>query len=362
METPYKKLTGKALLIEWQLFCNNPKASGKKLHIKTGYISESGKITYEDTKEFNRALALAKKEAETLNSKNNYDLNSFQKNKKSNFNKETFKPVSNIKYPKKRTINIRPRLRDKELIDYLDKNNFNDETPKKKIKKLMLESGYSVPFQKITEKDIYIFYSAFLEAEKKYRNKNVDNNPKNTSKIIKSNNENSIFEIDKTTPPKANGLTHVYLMRDGKNGTIKIGMSNNVKKRITSIINEYYVWPVELIFCMPFPSRGDAESMESFLHRKYSRYRSFSYSTQSGNTSTEWFNLSKNNVEEIKNILIKTAESRKNKTTKRNFESGDLIAYAFLIIPGICIAITLLPFTIMGLIFWLVMRFYKKNG
>ena len=57
-------MTGKELLIEWESFCNNPKASGKKLHVKTGYISESGKITYEDTKEFNRALAIAKNEQE----------------------------------------------------------------------------------------------------------------------------------------------------------------------------------------------------------------------------------------------------------------------------------------------------------
>ena len=126
---------------------------------------------------------------------------------------------------------------------------------------------------------------------------------------------------------------------------------------MTSIINEYYVWPVELIFCLPFPSRNDAESMESYLHKKYSRYRLFSYSTQKGNTSKEWFDLNKNHVEEIKNILNKNYEARNNPSKKRNFDSVDLLAYGFLI----CVAIALLPFTIMFLIFWLIMRIYIKK-
>tara|TARA_Y100001933_G_scaffold84927_1_gene86180 strand:+ start:796 stop:945 length:150 start_codon:yes stop_codon:yes gene_type:complete len=49
-------------------------------------------------------------------------------------------------------------------------------------------------------------------------------------------------------------------MRDGKAGIIKIGMINNVKNRMTRI-NEYFVWPVELIFCLPFTSRDAAESI-----------------------------------------------------------------------------------------------------
>tara|TARA_Y100001978_G_scaffold130364_1_gene116539 strand:- start:6095 stop:6244 length:150 start_codon:yes stop_codon:yes gene_type:complete len=49
-------------------------------------------------------------------------------------------------------------------------------------------------------------------------------------------------------------------MRDGKAGIIKIGMINNVKNRMTRI-NEYFVWPVELIFCLPFTLRDAAESI-----------------------------------------------------------------------------------------------------
>ena len=259
---------------------------------------------------------------------------------------------------KKREVNIRRRLRDKELLEYLNNHNFQDANTTKKLKKLMIETGYSIPFKEITAKDIYVFYRTFLDAEKKYSSKNLNNiQAKTVTKLIKSNNENSVFEIYTVKAPKADEQTYIYLIRDGKTGNIKIGISNNVKKRMTSIINEYYVWPVELIFCLPFPSRNDAESMESYLHKKYSRYRLFSYSTQKGNTSKEWFDLNKNHVEEIKNILNKNYEARNNPSKKRNFDSVDLLAYGFLI----CVAIALLPFTIMFLIFWLIMRIYIKK-
>ena len=259
---------------------------------------------------------------------------------------------------KKREVNIRRRLRDKELLEYLNNHNFQDANTTKKLKKLMIETGYSIPFKEITAKDIYVFYSTFLDAEKKYSSKNLNNmQAKTVTKLIKSNNENSVFGIDTVKAPKADEQTYIYLIRDGKTGNIKIGISNNVKKRMTSIINEYYVWPVELIYCLPFPSRNDAESMESYLHKKYSRYRLFSYSTQKGNISNEWFDLNKNHVEEIKNILNKNYEARNNPSKKRNFDSLDLLAYGFLI----CVAIALLPFTIMFLIFWLIMRIYIKK-
>ena len=259
---------------------------------------------------------------------------------------------------KKREVNIRRRLRDKELLEYLNNHNFQNANTTKKLKKLMIETGYSIPFKEITAKDIYVFYRTFLDAEKKYSSKNLNNmQAKTVTKLIKSNNENSVFGIDTVKAPKADEQTYIYLIRDGKTGNIKIGISNNVKKRMTSIINEYYVWPVELIYCLPFPSRNDAESMESYLHKKYSRYRLFSYSTQKGSTSKEWFDLNKNHVEEIKNILNKNYEARNNPSKKRNFDSVDLLAYGFLI----CVAIALLPFTIMFLIFWLIMRIYIKK-
>lgn len=363
MKNPNKKMTGKELLIEWESFCNNPKASGKKLHVKTGYISESGKITYEDTKEFNRALAIAKNEQEIQ--KRNI-INKLEKNKSRNNNinfpiERKSSSVINNGYSQKRNINIRPRLRGKELLEYLDKNKFTDEISKKKLKKFMLETGYSIPFKKLTEKEIYYFYSAFLDAEDKFRN---DEDNKRISKIgskyIKTKIDNSVFNISKIDPPKANGKTFVYLIRDGKNGAIKIGMSNNVRKRMTSIINEYFVWPVELVFYFPFLNRGDAERMESALHRKYASCRSYAYATQSGQTSKEWFDLSQNQVNEITEILKNSNSEAKSKSTKTNFDSSNLVAIAFLIIPGILAAIALFPLTIFAFVFWVFSKFYWK--
>ena len=54
-----KKLKGSALLREWKKFCADPKASGKRLHLKTGYISKEGRITNQDTQEFNKELSRA---------------------------------------------------------------------------------------------------------------------------------------------------------------------------------------------------------------------------------------------------------------------------------------------------------------
>ena len=96
-----KKLKGSALLREWKKFCADPKASGKRLHLKTGYISKEGRITNQDTQEFNKELSRAMaedaqvrkmKEAlaiETLNKTQNNKSNKYNEpwknNKKSRY-------------------------------------------------------------------------------------------------------------------------------------------------------------------------------------------------------------------------------------------------------------------------------------
>ena len=67
---------------------------------------------------------------------------------------------------KKREVNIRRRLRDKELLEYLNNHNFQDADTTKKLKKLMIETGYSIPFKEITAKDIYVFYRTFWMQKK----------------------------------------------------------------------------------------------------------------------------------------------------------------------------------------------------
>ena len=100
---------------------------------------------------------------------------------------------------KKREVNIRRRLKDKELLEYLNNHNFQDADTTKKLKKLMIETGYSIPFKEITAKDVYVFYSTFLDAEKKYSSKNLNNmQAKTVTKLIKSNNENSGFIMNRS--------------------------------------------------------------------------------------------------------------------------------------------------------------------
>ncbi len=155
-----RKLTGKELLKEWELFRKNPIDNAKKLYIKTGYISKNGEITFEDTKEFNRALALAKKELEIRKTIENNDLNKL-KSIKSNSLQKSNKLSENVSKKGKRIVNTIPRLRDKELLAYLEKHNFENATSSIEMKKQMIENGYSIPFKEVTKKDIYVFFKPF---------------------------------------------------------------------------------------------------------------------------------------------------------------------------------------------------------
>lgn len=66
--------------------------------------------------------------------------------------------------------------------------------------------------------------------------------------------------------------THIYFVRSGKTGPIKIGISHNVCKRIammqTGNPNKLY-----LVTSIPIESRKQAEALEKWLHRKFKKQR-----------------------------------------------------------------------------------------
>ena len=81
----------------------------------------------------------------------------------------------------------------------------------------------------------------------------------------------------------------LYLIRDGRTGATKIGISNDPERRLGQISNSYYVSGAQIIKTTWFTSRNEAQRWETNFHRKYAAKRS---EVQGGR---EWFDLS--NVE-----------------------------------------------------------------
>lgn len=83
----------------------------------------------------------------------------------------------------------------------------------------------------------------------------------------------------------------VYVMEDTANGYHKIGISNNPKYREHTLQSEKP--SIELLFAKKFPTRKMAEALESSLHKVY----------ESKRLRGEWFDLSKADIDEIKQTL-----------------------------------------------------------
>jgi len=85
---------------------------------------------------------------------------------------------------------------------------------------------------------------------------------------------------------------HVYLMIDTTNNFHKIGISGNPKYREKTLQSEKPT--IELICSKEFPSRTIAENLEKTLHNSFGAKR----------IRGEWFELTNNDVEQIKQTLL----------------------------------------------------------
>lgn len=74
--------------------------------------------------------------------------------------------------------------------------------------------------------------------------------------------------------------TVIYLIKDGKHGSLKIGISNNPRKRIKAFacgsISNY-----EIVYSSRLMKQKDASDIEKSLHKKYN----------DSNIAREWFNI-----------------------------------------------------------------------
>ncbi|HBD25354.1 GIY-YIG nuclease family protein [Flavobacterium sp.] len=100
-------------------------------------------------------------------------------------------------------------------------------------------------------------------------------------------------ELKQTKPEKEtiSDFCFVYLMHDTSNGYYKIGISNSPEYRERTLQSEKPT--IEMIASKKFPIRKIAESIEKALHSTYSEKR----------LRGEWFELSDNDVEHIKETL-----------------------------------------------------------
>ena len=99
----------------------------------------------------------------------------------------------------------------------------------------------------------------------------------------------------------------LYLVKDGRTGATKIGISNDPDRRLSQIASTYDVSNVRLIKTTWFTQRDDAQRWEANFHRKYAAQRS---NAQGGR---EWFNLS---VEQV-NSFVAWMEASTNKRALR---------------------------------------------
>ena len=101
-------------------------------------------------------------------------------------------------------------------------------------------------------------------------------------------NEETCLEENNTT---INKTCFVYLMIDTTNGFHKIGISNNPRYREHTLQSDKPT--IELLYAKEFPTRKMAEALESTLHKTY----------ESKRIRGEWFNLTSQDIEEIKSVL-----------------------------------------------------------
>ncbi|MBT9187441.1 GIY-YIG nuclease family protein [Zobellia russellii] len=99
------------------------------------------------------------------------------------------------------------------------------------------------------------------------------------------------FKKEESIKETAIEFCYVYLMHDTSNKYYKIGISNKPEYRERTLQSEKPT--IEMIQCKKFPVRKIAESIEKALHQTYSDKR----------LRGEWFELSKEDIEHIKQTL-----------------------------------------------------------
>ena len=139
------------------------------------------------------------------------------------------------------------------------------------------------PENEIATLSFKIYFQKYIEALSEC---GIDIN----SKVI--NRYDSIERKEETFACRKVSSCYVYLMKDVSNGYYKIGMSNKPEYRERTLQSEKPT--LILISAKEYPSRIIAEAIESSLHKAFGEKR----------LRGEWFELDKDDVEDIKSTLL----------------------------------------------------------
>lgn len=108
--------------------------------------------------------------------------------------------------------------------------------------------------------------------------------------------------------------SYVYFLYNKDCSLIKIGKANDIKQRIVSLVKHGNEVNLEKSFGIELPNEEDSFIKESYLHKRYHKYRTRLESPIDG--STEWFDISI--LEDLKRTLgiIINSSGRKVKAIK----------------------------------------------
>jgi Rha family phage regulatory protein len=165
-------------------------------------------------------------------------------------------------------------------------SNYRDIRNKKRRMYILSEAGQAFLYMSYNCETSDIFKESYIESSDKteallYKiQKDYSNLIEEMQKVFDADLLNLV-----ANNIKENKKSYIYILQDKTNNCFKIGRTTKIDERIKIIQAGY---PNKLYLLYVFEG---GSSIESHLHRKYSNKR----------LNGEWFNLSKNDINEIKN-------------------------------------------------------------
>ena len=210
-------------------------------------------------------------------------------------------------FKKKRKIIRRRRLKGDELFNFLNQENyFEKDISEKDKRRILIEAGYAIPYKELSTEQITAFASELIRKDDKYQKfldfkyQQISLEEQAGDYNFESEKYNSFYKNINRNKPSLDIKTSIYLIKDLDNHGVKIGMSNNIERRMREIKKQYKVDNIKLISYITLGSKEAAEIMEKELHNKFGSFKAYGYSSNRGHTSHEWFYLDNEKINLIR--------------------------------------------------------------
>ena len=179
-------------------------------------------------------------------------------------------------FKKKRKIIRRRRLKGDELFNFLNQENyFEKDISEKDKRRILIEAGYAIPYKELSTEQITAFASELIRKDDKYQKfldfkyQQISLEDQAGDYNFESEKYNSFYKNINRNKPSLDIKTSIYLIKDLDNHGVKIGMSNNIERRMREIKKQYKVDNIKLISYITLGSKEAAEIMEKELHNKF---------------------------------------------------------------------------------------------